>query len=84
MCNVKVVASKVPLTVGGNVHTTFGRKKSGEDLHFLACMQISTWRKSLKSQKSSYSKPQTQKKREFAGDITSGHGNSQFLKLTIK
>jgi len=30
MCNVKVAASKVPLTVGVNVHTTFGRKKSGE------------------------------------------------------
>ena len=38
MYNVKVVASKVPLTVGGNVHTIFGRKKSGENLHFLACM----------------------------------------------
>jgi hypothetical protein len=40
MYNVKVVASKVPLTVGGNVHTTFGRKKSGENLHFLACMLV--------------------------------------------
>jgi len=36
MCNVKVVASKVPPTVGVNVHTTFGRKRFGENLHFAA------------------------------------------------
>jgi len=39
MCNVKVVASKVPLTVGVNVHTTFGKNKSGKNMHLHACIK---------------------------------------------
>jgi len=40
MCNVKVVNTKVPLTVGVNVHTTFGKNNTGKNLHFLALLHL--------------------------------------------